>query len=58
MYKYEEGSKGILFSNSGVYYEGDIIQNKMEGKGMMKTVLDEVYEGNFQNSLAHGKGVY
>jgi len=43
---------------NGEYYEGMFLQNKKEGKGILKMVSGDKYEGMFSNDLMHGFGIY
>jgi hypothetical protein len=37
-------------------YFGEIVENKRNGKGVMRYKTGRVYEGDWQNDLRHGKG--
>lgn len=46
---YEEGSQR---------YEGDFVEDRMEGKGVFKFESGAVYAGGFHNNMFNGKGSY
>jgi hypothetical protein len=39
----------------GSYYEGDLVDNKMQGFGVYFHFSGDKYEGQFANDLKHGK---
>ena len=39
-------------------YEGSIINNKREGKGIMRYKSGDIYEGYYKNDKKDGKGIY
>lgn len=58
LYEDEYGLKhGILFYNSGSYYEGDFENKVPNGFGKYYVVTSAYYEGNFLNGLFNGKGL-
>ena len=48
---------GRLLWADGTYYEGQLKGNMMEGQGRMVQTMLGVYEGEWKNSKAHGKGI-
>ena len=40
------------------YYEGDFVNKKAHGKGMMRWNQGDKYEGEWKDGLRHGKGEY
>ena len=42
--------------NFMIYYKGEYLNNKKNGKGFEKYLNNEYYEGNFYNDLKHGEG--
>jgi len=43
---------------SGSYYEGDIVDECFQGKGIFHFSNGDVYEGEFQNDMFQGTGEY
>lgn len=43
---------------SGSYYEGEIVENKFEGKGIYAFANGDIYEGEFANDMLEGYGKY
>ena len=40
------------------FYEGDFVNKKAHGKGMMRWNQGDKYEGDWQEGLRHGEGTY
>merc|ERR1712223_691 len=40
------------------FYEGDFVNKKAHGKGMMRWNQGDKYEGDWQEGLRHGQGTY
>ena len=53
-----KGDIGVITFSDGSVYEGEIKQNKCEGRGIMKYPGGSVYEGMFRNNHREGLGVY
>ena len=59
-----EFGEGIIYKKSGnnrnkdtIYYEGDFVDGKKEGKGKLFYDDGEYYIGDFLNDKRHGKGI-
>ena len=48
---------GCLILPNGAEYEGNIVNSKIEGRGILKHKLGYCYEGEWKNSRPHGEGV-
>lgn len=48
---------GEIEFGGGSYYKGEIIDDKLCGKGIMYYTKHEVYDGNWKNNQWHGQGV-
>ena len=61
----DEGIKNIIINQGSIQtkeypegmYKGTIIDNKREGKGILKYNNGSKYEGNWKNDLKEGKGI-
>ena len=51
------GEKKILNYDYG-RYEGNVINGKAEGKGILYLKNGDRYEGDFKNDIMEGKGIY
>ena len=59
--KLKKGKIAIYYSDGKLKYEGDILDGKYEGKGMLYYDHEAKrieYEGNFSNGKFEGKGIY
>ena len=46
------------YSNGNILYEGDYINDKVEGNGKYIDENGECYIGQFKNGLRNGKGIF
>jgi hypothetical protein len=53
-----EKQKGVLATEDGHYYGGDLKFWKKNGKGILKSWGDNIFEGTFENDLRNGLGRY
>ena len=51
----QPGADGVAIKNT---YKGDMYANVIHGKGALKRSNGDFYEGEFQNALFNGEGVY
>ena len=51
------GKGKMYYKNKNIKYEGEYVNNKMEGNGKYIFENDNYYEGQFMNGLKHGKGI-
>ena len=51
------GKGKMYYKNNTIKYEGEYVNNKMEGNGKYIFENDNYYEGQFMNGLKHGKGI-
>ena len=56
--KYKETNKEIIKQYDFGYYEGQIKNNKREGKGIFYWNVGDRYKGQWKNDLKEGKGIY
>ena len=50
--------KGILYDGNGrIVYDGDFINDKLDGEGRFNYDNGACYIGQFKKSLKHGRGV-
>jgi hypothetical protein len=47
-----------LFDNIKSIYEGEVVNGKFNGYGVLKSIRGTYFEGNFKDSKFEGKGIY
>ena len=57
-----EGSGSLEYPGNDEFlrqlYEGDFVNKKAHGKGMMRWNQGDKYEGEWKDGLRHGRGIY
>ena len=49
--------KGKFTWNSGAYYDGDFVEDVMEGNGLLVFQDKSTYKGLWKNNLRQGEGI-
>ena len=52
------GCFGDFMLRGGVRYEGDLVDNKMTGRGIYSWANGRMYEGDFIDGKRHGRGIF
>jgi hypothetical protein len=50
--------KGIIVTSQGFYYAGDLRSGQKDGNGILTSMSDCIFEGEWKNNQRHGWGVY
>ena len=56
--KYKKLKGKLTFYNGKSIYEGELLNGKFEGKGVLLRSNGDIYEGEFKNGLKDGMGVF
>eukprot|EP01102_Stenamoeba_stenopodia_P016853 TRINITY_DN5938_c0_g1_i1.p1 TRINITY_DN5938_c0_g1~~TRINITY_DN5938_c0_g1_i1.p1 ORF type:complete len:102 (+),score=25.57 TRINITY_DN5938_c0_g1_i1:31-306(+) len=51
-------TKPTLVRCDGTVYLGDVVDGKMDGKGVLYFACGSVYEGEYKNNKIDGRGVF
>lgn len=54
----KHGNGRLEFILSGNYYEGNFVNNKIDGNGVYTWTFGDVYIGEFKSGILHGIGLY
>ena len=54
---FKRRKKGIIEYNNGDIYDGNWLNDKIEGEGKIEYNNGDIYIGNFKNYLKEGKGI-
>ena len=57
--KNNERIKGkLIYDNGNSIYEGEFLNGKFDGKGVLKNLKGDIYEGSFKSGLKEGQGIF
>ena len=48
----------LIYDNGNYIYEGEFLNGKFDGKGILKNLKGDIYEGSFKNGLKEGQGIF
>ena len=48
----------LIYDNGNYIYEGEFLNGKFDGKGILKNIKGDIYEGSFKNGLKEGEGIF
>ena len=48
----------LTFDNGNSIYEGEILNGKFDGKGILVNANGDTYEGDFKNGVKEGQGIF
>ena len=48
----------LIYDNGNYIYEGEFLNGKFDGKGILKNKKGDIYEGSFKSGVKEGQGIF